>query len=329
MTYDPAIQGIRCTNCDNRYDAASDGLYRAIDCCHSIDEVDPADIPVCECQLKLSPEEIDEREWSLKQLLLLQAVYNAQQGRYDPPGYDIVTDSMIRLEQYVDIDREGRQELLDAGLLRKDTDHPHRLYTVPSAGRDCIGESYRRGLDYGHGKGDLNESAEHAFGVELGRRWLEQTYQQDPDSPVETVQPYYELDDGSIPAAAFMQPGESIQDYDNRRLDIAGLDSDGEIVVTVEVERVNHDVNKAVPEDFDKMAACNPEEAIWIVMSRADGHKVLSTLNDPPDGEPRVEKTYQENTPPQQFVIDTPGMTGMYPVSALQDDVVDESATHR
>jgi len=323
VTYDPAIQGLRCANCDNRYDATSTGLHRAIDCCHSIDEVDPAEIPVCDCQLKLSPEEIEDRDWSLSQLLLLQAVYNAQQGRYDPPAYDIISDSMVRLEEYVDIDKDARQELLDAGLLRRDTDYPHRLYSVPPAGRDCIGESHRRGVDYGHGKGDLNESAEHAFGVELGRRWLQQTYQQDPDSPVETIQPYYELDDGSIPASAFMGTGESVQDDGNRRLDIAGLDSDGEIVVTVEVERVNHDIKTAVPEDFDKMAACNPDAAIWIVMSRADGHEILSVLNDPPDGAPRVEKTYNENTSPHQFVIDTPGLTAMYPASTLQDEVVD------
>lgn len=39
-------------------------------------------------------------------------------------------------------------------------------------------------------------------------------------------------------------------------------------------------------------------------MNQTDGHKVLSALNDPPEGEPRLETTYSESTPPQQFKID-------------------------
>lgn len=329
VTYDPAIEGLRCARCDNRYDASSDGLQRAIRCCHSLDAVDSDDIPVCDCQLKLTPAEIEARDWSLTQLLFLQAVYNAQQGRYEPPGYDIVTDSMLRLEEYVDLDREARQELLESDLIRKDTDRPHRLYSVSAAGRDCIGEAYRRGVEYGHGQGDLKESAEHACAVELSRRWLEQAYRQDPDSAVETVQPYYEPSEGTLPAAAFMGDGDAADDaaagYERCRLDVAGLDAEGDVVVTVEVERLNHDVIQAVPNDFDKMAACEPEEAIWLVMSRTAAHEVLDVLNDPPDGEPRVEKTYSSNTPPQQFRIDTPGLTALYTFAYIQDMVLEET----
>lgn len=62
------------------------------------------------------------------------------------------------------------------------------------------------------------------------------------------------------------------------------------------------------------MAACDPAEAICIVMSQSDGHDVLQALNDPLDGEPPVERTYANTTPPQQFRIDTPGLTATYPV---------------
>jgi hypothetical protein len=82
---------------------------------------------------------------------------------------------------------------------------------------------------------------------------------------------------------------------EHRRLDVVVLDEDGEIVVTVEVERINHDVKRAVPDDYDKMADCNPEEALWVVMTHSAAHDVLAALNDPPDGEPRVEKTYAPN----------------------------------
>jgi hypothetical protein len=239
--------------------------------------------------------------------MFLQAVYNAQQLRYEPPAYDLLSDSMLRLQEYVGIDDAAVDDLLDADLLRHDTDHPHRLYSVSPAGRAVIGEGYREGVDYGHGQGDLEESSQHVFAVEVGRRYLEQEYVADPDAPVTDVVPYYGLDG-------------------NQRLDIAGVDDDGDVRVAVEVERINNDTYEAVPADFDKIAACNVDEAIWIVMTRQGGHDVLRALNDPPDGEPRVDKTYSENTPPRQFRIDTSGLTAVYPVEWLRDRVAETAS---
>jgi hypothetical protein len=209
---------------------------------------------------------------------------------------------MLRLEEYVGIDHAAIDELLDADLLRHDTDHPHRLYSVSPRGRDVIGEHYREGVDYGHGQGDLEESSQHVFAVEIGRRHLQAAYVDDPASPVVEVVPYYDLDG-------------------NHRLDIAGLDADGEIRVAVEAERVNNDIHEAVPADFDKIAGCDVDEAIWIVMTRQGGHDVVQALHDPPDGTARVEKTYSENTPPRQFNIDTPGLTTVIPVEYLRKEL--------
>ncbi|MFC7237676.1 ATP-binding protein [Saliphagus sp. GCM10025317] len=300
VVYDEAIDALCCGSCENRYDPTIEGMKRAIECCHSLEDVDADDIPVCEINLKLTSAEREASEWSDRQLLFLQAVYNAQQLRYDPLEYDILSDSMLRLQEYVGIDNDDITPLLEADVLRHDTDHPHRLYTVSSDGRDAIGESYRLGVDYGHGAGDLEESSQHVFGIEVTRQYLEAVYAQSTDSSVTEVIPYYDLDD-------------------QHRLDLAGVDTDGEIVVTAEVERINNDYHRAVPKDFDKMASCEPDEAIWVVMKQADGHKVLSALNDPIEGEPRVEKTYAKTTPPQQFRIDTPGMTAVYPADWLRE----------
>jgi len=312
VCYDESLHALCCTECDNRYDPTADGMERAIDCCSSLDAVDTDDVPICELNLKLTPEERADSEWSDRQLLFLQAVYNAQQLRYGPPAYDLLQDSMVRLQEYVGIDRDAIDDLLEAGVLRHEGDHPHRLYTVTPVGRSVIGESYRETVDFGHGAGDLEESSEHVLAVEVGRRLLVQAHRDDPDSNVERVVPYYEFDD----------------EDDDRRLDVAGLNTDGEVVATVEAERINKDIHYAVPEDYDKMADCDPETAVWLVMRQADAHEVLSVLNDPPDGagEPRVEKTYAETTPPQQFTIDTPGLTDIYPVEWVRDRLDDQSA---
>jgi hypothetical protein len=302
VAYEDSIHALRCTECENRYDPDITGMERAVSCCSSLDATDRDDIPVCNLNLKLTPEERAVSEWSTEQLLFLQAVYNGQQLRYDPLEYDLLYDSMIRLQEYVGIDSGTVQDLIDADLLRKDSEHPHRLYSVSPDGRDTIGESYRQGVDYGHGAGDLEESTLHVLAVEVGRQYLEQDYVANPDSPVVETIPYYDIDE-------------------QRRLDLAGVDDDGEIVVALEAERVNNDVLRAAPDDFDKIADSDVEEAIWIVMKQSDAHNILAVLNDPPEGEPRVEKTYSTGTPPQQFRIDTPGLTAMYPVEWLRDQL--------
>jgi DNA helicase HerA-like ATPase len=300
VEYRDEAHALFCRECTSRYDPTTDGLFRAIDCCSSLDRVDPDDIPVTTVNLKLSSDEVHDSEWSPRQLMFLQAVYNAQQLRFDPREYDLTADSMVRLQEYLGVETDDVDPLVEADLLRHDGDHPHRLYSVSPAGRKVIGEHYREGVDYGHGKGDLEESSQHVLAIEVTRRWLDATYVTDPDSPIAEVMPYYDLDA-------------------ERRLDVAGLDADGEITLAVEIERVNHDLRRAAPDDFDKMADCDVEEAIWVVLTRSDAHAVLQALNDPLDGDVRVEKTYSENTPPQQFRLDTPGCTAIYPVEALRD----------
>jgi len=324
---------LACAACDGRFDPDVDGMRQAIECCSALERTDSDDVPICELNLKLTQPEREANDYTDHQLMFCQAVYNAQQLRYDDLEYDLKYDSMIRLQEYVGVDSEAVQDLIDDGLLTHDDDRPHRLYTVTPDGRSTIGERYRLGVDYGHGKGDLEETSQHVLGVELGRLYLVEGYEQDPDSPVVRVVPYFDLDqeDGTVlPMAAAMgededELEEASDEYDHRRLDVAGLDEDGNVVVAIEVERINHDHRRAVPADFDKMAACGPDEALWIAMSHSEAHEVLAALNDPLEGEPRVEKTYSENTPAHQLQFDTPGCTGMLTLEQVRDRV--ESAT--
>ncbi len=56
------------------------------------------------------------------------------------------------------------------------------------------------------------------------------------------------------------------------------------------------------------MAACEPIQALWVAMSHTEAHGSLGPLNDPLEGEPRVEKTYAEGAPASFFTIDEPGL---------------------
>jgi hypothetical protein len=309
LRYEADLSAIVCEHCEAAYDASAEGMRQAL-ACHPNGSVNTDDVPITDLTLKLSANQRHHSGYTDAQLMFLQAVYNAQQGRYRAPEYDLVFDSMLRLQEYVGVEAEAVDELLDDGVLRHDGDHPHRLYTVTSDGRDILNEGHRRGIAFGHGMGDLGESSQHTLGVEAGRRYLETNYLDDVDSTVIEVVPYYEPDHEAVESSGNAE-----------RLDVVGLDGDGEVVVAVEVERINNDLAEAAAADYDKMAACEPEEAIWITMTQSDGHRLVRALNDPADGEPRVTRSYAETTALQQFRIDQPGFTDIYPLTWIRDRI--------
>ncbi|WP_353634720.1 hypothetical protein ABSL23_03500 [Halobacterium sp. NMX12-1] len=295
-----------CDTCDDdtKYPSTPDGMRRAINCHHSLEAVDRANIPICSLDLTLTSGERAASQYSDAQLRLLAAVYMAHQQRFDPElEFDLVHDSMMHLEAYVGIDADGVQELVDDGLLRVDCRRPHKLYTVTPEGRDEIGVAHRDGIAHGDGMGDLSESSLHVAMVDVGARLLAQELV-GPNKPGERVQRYYGVEDG--------------------RLDAAVLDGDENVVAALEAERINNDRHEAIPHDYDKMAACNPQHAWWLVKTRGDGHQLLHALHDPPDGASRVPRTYSENMAPHQYRLDTTGLTDVYTFEYARDTLLDD-----
>ena len=292
-----------CPTCEDRYASNIEGMRRAIECDHTLAEVDRDNIPICSLDLQLTSGERAASEYTDAQLRFLTAVYMAHQQRFDPTlEYDLVWDSMTNLEAYVGIETDAVQQLLDDGLLRVDCRRPQKLYTVTPDGRDVIGIGHREGIAYGDGTGDLSESSLHVAMVEVGARLCAQEFV-GPEAPGTRVERYYGVADG--------------------RLDVAVLDETDEIVVTLEAERINNDRSEAIPADFDKMAACDPQEAWWLVKTRGDGHQVLQALADPPDGEPRVSRTYSENMAPREYRLEAAGLTNVCTFEYARDTLLD------
>ena len=300
IAYDKERHALICVTCETPYDPTPDGIQAAIGCCHDSETVDRDDCPICELPVKLTYTERQESPISDAGLRFLQAVYSAHQQQYDPTlEYDITRDSMRRLAEYVAIDGDELDELREAGLITRDCRHPHTLYTVTPEGRDAIGVRHREGVAHGAGAGDLSESSLHVAMVEVGSQLLAQEFVEDANSPATTVERYYEVDEG--------------------RLDAAAVDEAGDVVAALEAERINHDANRAIPDDYDKLAAETPRAAIWIVKNREAAHTVVEALNTPPDGNARVEKTYGPQTRPAAFTIDQPGLTDVYTFQSVRD----------
>jgi hypothetical protein len=313
VSYATDRHSLDCADCDTAYPPTQTGLDRAIGCCHDPEAVDRADRPVIDCHIDLSGAEIAASELSAGQLCFMQLIHEATHQRLDPRAFRLTDDSMLRLREYAGIDAEAVAALTDAAasatfgldtvddgepLVTVDTDvTPHRVYSLTDAGRSALGISLTAGRDYGDYVGDLGESALHRLMVIAGCQLLEQRFVADPDSPAVAVNAY--------------------QPVGGNRLDAAAVADNGAVVAALEAESNNHDHKTAVPADYDTMAECQPDAAVWVVPNRAGGHSVLDALNDPATGSPRVEKTYSDSTPPHQFRIDTPGCTEIISISRL------------
>mgnify|MGYP006277007261 FL=1 len=304
--YNESAHAIVCGECDARFEPTVAGIRRGVDCCGDLADVDRDAVPICAVPLTLSEGEFIATEYTHAQLLFLQAVYAGQQGRFDPLAFDLCLDGMDDLQADCGLDDEAVADLLDAGLIRHDTDTPHTLYTVTPAGRRVLNEPHRSGDAHGHGIGDVAESSLHTMMVELGRRYVEQAFVEDEESAAVESMSYFDAADGEF------------------RYDAVGLNADGEIVITLEAERANNDRYTAVPADYDKLAESEPEAAIWVTQNRKDAHQVLKALNKPSDGEPRVQKQYSENSPPSRWRIDESGFTEMQTIGMLQRDLSGE-----
>ena len=302
ITYDADGHMIRCDHCDARYPATSEGLRTAIACDASLDRVDTADSPVCTVPFRLDVTEVADSPYSHQQLLFVQAVYAAGRFSFDRDlEYDPCTESMVRLREYCGLDAAAVEDLVAGGLLREDCRKPHLLYTVTPDGRDEVAIPHGLGVGYGDGVGDLGESTLHRVMVEYGRRYIEEEFVADPASPVTEAATYVDIANG--------------------RLDAAGRNADGDIVVALEAERGGNDIARAAVADFDAMAACEPAAAIWVVDSRDTAHDVIGALHDPLSGPQRVTKTYSENTAPGRFTYDTDGLTDMTTLGSLYRDL--------
>jgi len=299
VSFNPARNAWCCTTCENAFGASLEKLLQAVDCHGDREAVPREQIPTVAVDCSLTRAERDRSPYTDSQIAFMQLLYNVRTDRYDREyEFDIVWDDMDHLVAYAGLDDEGPADLITDGLVVQDTQHPQPIYSLTAEGRQTLQVAHREGIVHGDGAGDLSESNFHVMLVEAMRRGFRHQFVSDPSHPGVRVETYYGVDDG--------------------RLDVAVLDDEGSVVVAGEAERSNNDALRAVPDDFDKMAACNPTQAIWVVPDRSAGHEVIRALNNPADGTPRVPRTYSESSYLPNLSIDEPGLTDIYAIGSFR-----------
>ncbi|MFP9061633.1 ATP-binding protein [Natrialbaceae archaeon A-chndr2] len=162
----------------------------------------------------------------------------------DAPDHTLLDSMSVFKNDFDDLDV---QRLVDQDLLEEGRACGRKYYTVLPAGRELLGQK----LKVGPGQGDIGEKTPHKVGVKLLGLWLEAR------DDVEKVEPYYEYDEDTV-------------------FDVAGLDTDGELVWVGEAELASN--NKHAPvDDYDKQSRVDAN-AVWAFNRRETAVEVLDHL---------------------------------------------------
>nr|WP_244879990.1 ATP-binding protein [Natronorubrum tibetense] len=202
----------------------------------------PLQSPVQAGGVTVPDDELRRRGLTHDDVRFLTRILDVMNG--DAPDHTLL-DSMSAFKN--DFDDLDVQRLVDQDLLEEGRACGRKYYTVLPAGRELLGQK----LKVGPGQGDIGEKTPHKVGVKLLGLWLEAR------DDVEKVEPYYEYDEDTV-------------------FDVAGLDTDGELVWVGEAELASN--NKHAPvDDYDKQSRVDAN-AVWAFNRRETAVEVLDHL---------------------------------------------------
>lgn len=270
-TYDETTDTLRCADCGEEFLPTFAKLCTAIRHCAPDTDLSALELPITEIGLEtVTAEAVKFCPLSITEVMFLRLIERARRRAIDPRAWDVRTDSMYPLRAAVGlIGAAPKEALVEAGYITLQSDLQGDYYNLTTKARTLL-ERLRNGGEPPEAKrGDPRESVLHIKGVELAVQALE-TVCADPEVPIEQVERYWVPPDSEA------------------RIDVVGLDADGQPRVCVEVERSTHDLSTGVLEDADAMAACDPDASIWVVTKRPLGHTIVDHLANPASGRPRV-----------------------------------------
>jgi hypothetical protein len=311
--YEPNPNALVCTSCDANRPPTFDGLLETLACHGSLKEIDPTTLPPVQLGLTLTESEIEAAPVDVRLLCGLQILANMAIGRYSGLAVDLVHDSPHDTLDQFGIGTQDIQTLEDEGLITIDSLRGYSYYTVTQTGRRLLQQPHRKRVEWGHTKGDNTETLLHKAMVDALRRYVEQEYKADENSPITQVVPYFELQESPTATTVNLDGGT--------RFDLVGLDEERNIRLIGEAERHNNDAAEAAVRDYEQIATIEPEEALWAVPTSSKGHDaVLTPLAEHSDenGASPI-RSYSENTRISTLnSFDAPGMTGLFTLNEIR-----------
>ncbi|MFB1066724.1 hypothetical protein [Natrinema sp. H-ect4] len=320
IEYDDTRQCYKCMQCfpddgenASLRDATTDGLRAAITCCESLDEVDRDALRrMPDPALKVTAEDIEESDLSLNHFKFLKGLYLVETQQVDHYfEYDPLRDSGTKLRDDYDLAPADIDLLKQHGYITEDTD-PHVLYTVTPAGRRHINEPWKQGQEYGPGIRELNDTLEHYTMVRGSELDYKARFGDDPTLHVETY----------VPIEVTTPDGETV----TKNIDVAVLDTDGNIIHATEAERENSDQNDSVVETYRKLCTADPDTARWVVPNSTAATNLFDDLATQAAAG-RIDysgATYSDTTSPADINPDEPGITAIEIIRNLKHNAIEK-----
>jgi len=310
VNYDRTQNAIICEGCGESFFPQFDRLCTAIKHCEDID-LSSVEIPITDIGMdSVDPKRVQMCPLSLREVMYLRLIERAQRRAIDPRAWDVREETMYPLRQTLGLTgKEPRVHLEKEGYITVQDELRGEHVHLTSKSRKLLSD-LREGGDPPEAKrGDPNESVAHIKGVERIATALESLID-DPEIPIDRVVRYW-----SPPAKG-------------TRLDVVGLDSNGNPEVCVEVERPTNDLKKGVLEDADAMAACDPTLSLWVVVNRQLGHQIVGHLASPQYGAPRISLDPADvaapTTPLDRYDLSSPACGGFITYNKIDSETVRE-----
>ncbi len=295
-----------------RWPPTFDGVWAATAACSQETAPSEYSLPIVEIGLTVDPWEAKTAPVTVRQLMFLRLIERARRRAIDVRAWDIVSDTMLPLREAAGCTASDEALLEEAGYITLQTDLRGKYYHLTDAGRELLRKIRNGRAPPEPKRGDSNESAAHIKGVETAVRAL-QTLANDGSSPIDRVERYWSPPDA------------------NTRLDVVGLDATETVVIAVEVERPTNDLRTGVPDDYDAMAAVDPQAALWVVSNRKLGHRVVEVLVGDSAGESRLPidpaAVKAETTPLDRYDFEAPGCTAIRTLGAVTPELFDQLLT--
>lgn len=296
IEYDAGTDTVRCVDGDETFPPTFHGVCDAVRTARRDSSVEDVELPVTDIGLQIKPMDVRTAGVTLRQIMFLRLIEKAQRRAIDSRAWDITTETMRPLRDEVGCTSSDESALKELGLISLQTELKGKFYHLTADGQELM-RNLRGGADPPEPKfGDANESPAHIRGIEIAALALRELTQR-ASSPVDDVVRYWSPPD------------------ERTRIDVVGLDVDGEPLITIEVERPTNDFKHGVPADYDAMADCEPAAAVWLVPNRSTGHRVVDALvgSSTVDAQIPLDPTEVKSpsTPLGRYSFSAPGCTAI------------------
>ncbi|MFB1066725.1 hypothetical protein [Natrinema sp. H-ect4] len=328
VEYDHGQNGYVCQACRadtetdaSVYERSKQGLFKAINCCHTIEEIEREAVrhvpePVVpSALLEDTAHELSEEEYRF-----LAVLYVLQTGQFDyAVEYDPVVDSGVDIRDDVGISYQIETRLVEDDYIVR-TNNPSKLYSLTDRGLEAIGQTEVQDNEQFHSM--FERRLRRAVKLYMTDQYAESSAQVKTDLPYDVA-----ATDSRHPSRATLDI--VVQADDSTLVAGCGLYTP-ETDATSAVDQAPAASETAAFDDetvitYQTLAAAKPDTAQWVAWTQADAVALVNELTAAAAADRVTFNADTEKDPDtarvQYFNFDEPGLTDVNTIKHCVDTI--------